>query len=102
MNNILHHYKGPRWWPILGCALEMARIRRDTKYLYKICLNLSDKYGPVVGLKIGSIRTVIVNDIQSMRDTLFNKDCDGRPKGFLQKIRTSGIRQGDYLAKTKK
>ncbi|XP_067211292.1 methyl farnesoate epoxidase-like [Linepithema humile] len=85
---------GPRWWPILGCALEMTRIRREVKYMYKICLNLRDRYGPIVGLKIGKTRVIVANDLQSMQAILVNEDCDGRPAGILQKLRTSGVRRG--------
>ncbi|KYM98059.1 hypothetical protein ALC62_11405 [Cyphomyrmex costatus] len=85
---------GPRWWPILGCALEIARIRQETGYLFKTCSTLCKKYGPVVGLKIGQDRIVIVNDIESIRAMLTNKDCDGRPNGPFFKARTWGVTLG--------
>ncbi|KYN38874.1 hypothetical protein ALC56_06873 [Trachymyrmex septentrionalis] len=85
---------GPRWWPILGCALEIARIRQETGYLFKTCSTLCKKYGPVVGLKIGQDRIVIMNDLESIRAMLTNKDCDGRPNGPFYKARTWGVTLG--------
>ncbi|XP_012539456.1 probable cytochrome P450 303a1 isoform X2 [Monomorium pharaonis] len=85
---------GPRWWPILGCALEIARIRQETGYLFKTCSALCKKYGPVVGLRIGQDRIIILNDLESIRSMLTNEDCDGRPTGPFYKARTWGHRLG--------
>lgn len=78
----------------MGCALEIARIRQETGYLFKTCSALCKKYGPVVGLKIGQDRIVILNDIESSRAMLTNEDCDGRPTGPFYKARTWGHRLG--------
>ncbi|XP_034938135.1 probable cytochrome P450 303a1 [Chelonus insularis] len=85
---------GPRWWPILGSALEVARIRKKTGYLNKTCTVLGEKYGPVVGLKIGNDRIVVLNDLESMKSMLMNDDCDGRPVGPVYEARTFGKRLG--------
>ncbi|KAG5343836.1 CP303 protein, partial [Acromyrmex heyeri] len=91
ITNIFLLSSGPRWWPILGCALEIARIRQETGYLFKTCSTLCKKYGPVVGLKIGQDRIVILNDLESIKAMLTNKDCDGRPNGPFYKARTWGV-----------
>ncbi|XP_076679748.1 putative cytochrome P450 303a1 isoform X2 [Andrena cerasifolii] len=85
---------GPKWWPLFGSALEIARLRRETGYLVKTCSVLCKKYGPVVGLKIGSDRLVILNDYESIRSMLSNENCDGRPIGPIYEVRTFGIRRG--------
>ncbi|XP_017755180.1 PREDICTED: methyl farnesoate epoxidase [Eufriesea mexicana] len=85
---------GPKWWPILGCAIEMARLRKETGYLFKTCSALSKKYGPVVGLKIGIDRIVVLNDYESIRTMLTDEDCDGRPIGLFYETRTFGSRKG--------
>ncbi|CAK9798149.1 Probable cytochrome P450 303a1 [Anthophora quadrimaculata] len=85
---------GPRWWPILGCAIEIARLRQETGYLFKTCSALCKKYGPVVGLKIGTDRIVVLNDYESIRSMLTNEDCDGRPIGPVYETRTFGARRG--------
>ncbi|KAL2728797.1 putative cytochrome P450 303a1 [Vespula squamosa] len=85
---------GPKWWPILGSAIEVARIRKDTGYLFKTCSILSEKYGPVIGLKIGSDRIVILNDYNSVCSMLTNPACEGRPTSILYRERTWGKRRG--------
>ncbi|XP_076286675.1 putative cytochrome P450 303a1 [Lasioglossum baleicum] len=85
---------GPKWWPILGSAVEMARLRKETGYLSETCSVLYKKYGPVVGLKIGVDRIVILNDLESIRTMLTDENCDGRPNGDFYKARTLGERRG--------
>lgn len=75
----------------------MARIRQETGYLFKTCSKLYEKYGPVVGLKIGKDRIVVLNDLESMRAMLTNDSCDGRPTGPIYEARTWGARRGKYF-----
>lgn len=78
--------------------MEIAQIRKDTGYLFKTCSVLCERYGPVVGLKIGSDRIVILNDYDSVCSMLLNPDCEGRPTGLMYKARTWGKRRGEnYL-----
>ncbi|XP_053994345.1 probable cytochrome P450 303a1 [Hylaeus volcanicus] len=85
---------GPKWWPILGSALEVARLRQETGYLFKTCSVLYKKYGPVVGLKIGKDRIVVLNDPESIRTMLTDEVFDGRPAGPVYEARTFGTRRG--------
>ncbi|XP_066586057.1 probable cytochrome P450 303a1 [Prorops nasuta] len=85
---------GPKWWPVIGSALEVARLRRETGYLFKSCSELCKKYGPVVGLKIGADRLVILNSYESIKSMVANEDCDGRPIGPIYEARTWGKRRG--------
>lgn len=86
--------KGPRWWPILGSALEVKRLRKETGSLASTFTTLSQKYGPVVGLKIGVDRIVVLNSFESMRSMCLNDVCDGRPMGPVYEVRTFGKRLG--------
>ncbi|XP_043248159.1 probable cytochrome P450 303a1 [Colletes gigas] len=85
---------GPKWWPILGSAVEVARLRQKTGYLFKTCSVLCKKYGPVVGLKIGTDRIVVLNDHESIRMMLSDELCQGRPIGPVYETRTFGSRKG--------
>ncbi|XP_076764369.1 putative cytochrome P450 303a1 [Xylocopa sonorina] len=85
---------GPKWWPILGCAIEMARLRQEAGSLTQTCSILCKKYGPIFGLKIGMDRIVVLNDYDSVHAMLTNEDCDGRPIGPFYKARTFGSRKG--------
>nr|XP_012153072.1 PREDICTED: probable cytochrome P450 303a1 [Megachile rotundata] len=85
---------GPKWWPILGCVVEVARLRKETGYLIKTCTALCKMYGPVVGLKLGTDRIVVLNDYESVRAMLTDEDFDGRPSGPVYETRTFGMRRG--------
>ncbi|XP_011310802.1 probable cytochrome P450 303a1 [Fopius arisanus] len=85
---------GPKWWPFLGSALEVARLRKKTGYLHETFTLLGEKYGPIVGLKIGTDRIVVLNTYESMKSMLMNDDCDGRPTGPVYESRTWGKRRG--------
>lgn len=88
-------FQGPRWWPILGSALEVERLRKSTGFLYETFAILYKRYGPVVGLKIGKDRIVILNTYESWRSMAQNEDCDGRPTGPVYQTRTWGERKGE-------
>ncbi|XP_076241382.1 putative cytochrome P450 303a1 [Calliopsis andreniformis] len=85
---------GPKWWPILGSVMEVARLRQETGYLVKTCSALCKKYGPVVGLKIGTDRIVVLNNYESIKAMLNDENCDGRPIGPVYEARTLGVRRG--------
>lgn len=88
---------GPKWAPVLGCAIEVHRHREKTGYLYKAIKELSNKYckdGPVLGIRIGKDRMVMVNTLDANKEMLFNEDIDGRPKGIFYQTRTWGQRRG--------
>ncbi|XP_023247202.1 probable cytochrome P450 303a1 [Copidosoma floridanum] len=85
---------GPEWLPILGSALEVARLRKETGFFPETCNILGKKYGPIIGLKIGADNIVIFNDYESMKAMIANELCDGRPIGPVYDSRTFGKRQG--------
>lgn len=91
---------GPRWRPIIGSASEVYKMREKTGYLYKAVKELSTVYcdgGPLLGLKIGKDRIVMVNTLDANKEMLFNEDIDGRPKGIFYQTRTWGERRGVLL-----
>lgn len=91
---------GPKWLPIVGSALEINKIRKKTKYLYKAYKELSKLYskdGHLLGLKVGKDRIVMVNTVEANKEMLYNEDIDGRPKGIFYQTRTWGERKGVLL-----
>lgn len=81
----------------MGSALEVARLQKKIGYLYETCTYLSEKYGSVVGLKVGRDRIVVLNSYDSMKSMMMNEDCDGRPIGPVYEARTWGKRRGVLL-----
>lgn len=88
---------GPKWYPVLGSALEVSKLRKETGYFSESCKILGRKYGPIIGLKIGVDKIVILNDYESMKAMITNEACDGRPVGPVYDSRTFGKRQGMEL-----
>ncbi|KAI8431248.1 hypothetical protein MSG28_001280 [Choristoneura fumiferana] len=91
---------GPKWIPIFGSALEIYRMRQKTKYLYKVVKKLSETYcrdSPLLGLKIGIDRIIMVNSLEAHKEMLYNEDCDGRPNSIFYTTRTWGLRRGVLL-----
>ncbi|KAJ0184021.1 hypothetical protein K1T71_000444 [Dendrolimus kikuchii] len=91
---------GPSWIPILGCAIEVCKVREKTGYLYKAVNEMTKTYstdGHLLGLRIGKDRIVMVNSLEANKEMLFNEDIDGRPKGIFYQTRTWGERRGVLL-----
>ena len=79
----------------MGSALEVGRLRKETGFLHETCTQLAKKYGPVVGLKIGNDRIVVLNNYESMKTMLMSEECEGRPTGPVYEARTWGKRRGE-------
>lgn len=85
---------GPKWLPIFGSALTVFKIRKKKGDLPLMADELTKQYGPVLGLKIGIDKIVVVCGLNVIREFLLSDDLDGRPTGLFFEIRTFGFRQG--------
>ncbi|CAH1118929.1 unnamed protein product [Phaedon cochleariae] len=76
---------GPWGLPVIGYLPWL-----DPKAPYQTLSRLADKYGPIYGLWMGSVYTVVVTDVKMIK-TLFSKDSTtGRAPLYL----THGIMKG--------
>ncbi|XP_075543418.1 cytochrome P450 2C20-like [Dermacentor variabilis] len=65
---------GPVCWPVLGkLNFSSGRIPLEQS------LQWSKKYGPIVGLKQGSVDVVILNDNEQIKDILSRPEVQDRP-----------------------
>lgn len=78
----------------MGSARELAQLRKETGYLYKACEKLVRQYGPIVGLRVGKDRQVIVSGYEAIREMSSREDFDGKPRGPLYETRTFNMRRG--------
>ncbi|XP_056637719.1 methyl farnesoate epoxidase [Diorhabda sublineata] len=85
---------GPRWWPILGSAPQIAMLQRGTKHLLFTTALLAKKYGPILGLKVGREILVVIHGPAANREFLLSDDLSGRPLGEFFEKRTWGKRRG--------
>ncbi|KAK9302697.1 hypothetical protein QLX08_005417 [Tetragonisca angustula] len=92
---------GPRGLPFIGNIFDIARLVNETKYYCDAWCRLADKYGPVVGLRVGFDEPlIIVSGKSAITEMLNRSEFDGRPNGFLYKHRSGGIRRGILFTDT--
>ncbi|KAB0792142.1 hypothetical protein PPYR_15774 [Photinus pyralis] len=85
---------GPAWLPIIGCGLELNRLRQKTGFMSKATELLAAKYGPVVGARIGVDRVVFIYGHKEYREFSSREEFNGRPIGVFYTSRTWGKRRG--------
>ncbi|CAK9820343.1 Methyl farnesoate epoxidase [Anthophora quadrimaculata] len=86
---------GPPGLPVIGNILDIVNLVKEVKYYSNVWCRLAEKYGPVVGLRLGFDEPlIIVSGKSAITEMLNRSEFDGRPNGFLFKFRSGGIRQG--------
>ncbi|XP_058805600.1 methyl farnesoate epoxidase-like [Phymastichus coffea] len=85
---------GPAWLPLLGCLAAFHRVHRRRGYMYLAFEELSRRYGPVLGLKMGRQRLVVVSGHELVREVLLRDEFTGRPNGFFFRARSFGKELG--------
>ncbi|XP_047115409.1 probable cytochrome P450 303a1 [Schistocerca piceifrons] len=88
---------GPSWWPVVGSALAVNKLRKQSGYLYEATAELGRRYGPVVGVRVGKDRQVVLCSYRAIREMLTREEFDGRPQGPFYETRTWGVRRGVLL-----
>lgn len=90
---------GPRWYPIVGSAIELERNRHRTGMLCKAMQHLKRQFNVdgVLGLKVGKDQLVVAISSDAIREMMTNEDLDGRPTGPFYETRTWGTRKGILL-----
>lgn len=90
----LFDFSGPRWLPIIGVLPLVQKLHSIYKFYHLIWYHLYQTYGPVVGLRIGSERLIIVSGRKAIKEFYANDAFNGRPDGFFYRIRSFGKRLG--------
>ncbi|XP_024893814.1 methyl farnesoate epoxidase-like [Temnothorax curvispinosus] len=86
---------GPRGLPIVGNILDVKRLVDETKFYSHAWCRLADIYGPIVGLKLGIAEPlIIVSGKDAVIEMMSRPQFDGRPNGFVHRLRTGGERRG--------
>ncbi|XP_043804422.1 methyl farnesoate epoxidase-like isoform X2 [Apis laboriosa] len=85
---------GPKWLPLIGCFLTFRRLKLKHKYAYLAFQELSKTYGPILGLKLGSQKVVVISTHDLVKKVLLQDEFNGRPDGFFFRVRAFGKRKG--------
>ncbi|XP_033248808.1 probable cytochrome P450 303a1 [Drosophila miranda] len=91
---------GPRWYPIVGSALQISQLRCRLGMFCKVIDVLASRYvNPYgfFGLKIGKDKVVIAYTNDAISEMMTNEDIDGRPDGIFYRLRTFNSRLGVLL-----
>lgn len=85
---------GPRWWPFVGSAPQIAFAVKRTGHLLTATAEMAKEYGPVLGLKVGREIIVVIHDYLPNKEFLLSEGLAGRPYGDFFDMRTWGKRRG--------
>ena len=74
---------GPRPLPIIG---NMGIMAKNPKESHLALMDLSKKYGHVVGVKMGNYPAVVINDMDALKECLVNKAGDFSARPTFMKV----------------
>ncbi|XP_077259189.1 LOW QUALITY PROTEIN: methyl farnesoate epoxidase [Temnothorax americanus] len=85
---------GPAWIPFFGCFFKFKWLRSKHGYIYLSMQELARTYGPVLGLKLGNQKVVVISTYDLAKKTLLRDEFNSRPDGFFFRVRSFGKRKG--------
>ncbi|XP_012286716.1 methyl farnesoate epoxidase [Orussus abietinus] len=85
---------GPKWLPFVGCFPTFQRLRLKHGYAHLAFEVLSKIYGPILGLKLGKQRFIMISGHSLVKRVLLQEEFNGRPDGFFFRVRSFGRRKG--------
>jgi hypothetical protein len=79
---LLKRVPGPFPWPVVGNLLMLGKLPHHAFY------RLSQKYGDIMELKLGSVRTIVVSSPEMAKQVLKVHDliCASRPETIVSRI----------------
>ncbi|XP_050311649.1 uncharacterized protein LOC126747190 [Anthonomus grandis grandis] len=89
---------GPRLLPLIGNLLYYSRRYKALGFHHLIWAELAEKYGSIIGLKLGRSYVVTVMGPEAVKEVLSREEFDGRPDGYFFRLRTFGKRLGILFA----
>lgn len=81
---------------MVGSFLVFYRILREVHFTHLAWQRLREQYGPLVGLRLGKDRIVLVSGYPLVKEILSKEECEGRSDGFLFRLRAFGKRLGEW------
>ncbi|OXU31223.1 hypothetical protein TSAR_014757 [Trichomalopsis sarcophagae] len=85
---------GPKWLPLIGCVPLFYTLRKKSGFTHLALNELAQQYGPVVGLKLGQQRFIVVSSYDLVKKVLMRDEFNGRPSSFFFRVRSFGKEKG--------
>ncbi|CAB0032549.1 unnamed protein product [Trichogramma brassicae] len=76
---------------------DACNISRNDCYCFRN-QELANTYGPVVGLKLGKHKFVVISTNELVKKALLTDEFNGRPQGFFFRLRSFGKAKGSFNA----
>ncbi|XP_063986988.1 methyl farnesoate epoxidase-like isoform X2 [Diachasmimorpha longicaudata] len=87
-------FVGPTWYPLIGAFPAFHRLKKKYYYVHTVLEELSRQYGPVLGIKLGREKFVVISGNELVKKAAARDDFNGRPDGFFFRVRAFGKRKG--------
>ncbi|OAD53438.1 hypothetical protein WN48_09994 [Eufriesea mexicana] len=87
----------PKWLPLIGCIFAFRRLKLKHKYAFLAFQELTKTYGPILGLKLGNQKVVVISTHDLVKKVLLQDEFNGRPDGFFFKVRAFGKKKGQSI-----
>ncbi|KAK2574914.1 hypothetical protein KPH14_002605 [Odynerus spinipes] len=85
---------GPFWLPVIGCYPIFKLLRWKYGYVYLAFKRLEETYGPILGLKLGRQKLVVISSYDLVKKALLRDEFNGRPDEYFFRVRAFGKRKG--------
>lgn len=72
----------------------VQKLHSIHRFYHLIWYHMYQTYGPIVGLRIGNERLIVVSGRKAIKDFYANDTFNGRPDGFFYRIRSFDKRLG--------
>lgn len=82
---------------MVGCLFQFKTLKKKFGYQHLAWQELHEKYGEIVGTKLGRKYVVVVFGEEAVAQILTREEFEGRPDGFIFRMRTFGRRLGMYF-----
>ncbi|XP_018325317.1 methyl farnesoate epoxidase-like [Agrilus planipennis] len=89
---------GPKWLPFVGNFPTFQIEKRKFGFCHLVLADFAKTYGEITGLRLGNMLLVSVSGSAAVKEVLTRDEFDGRPDGFLFRLRTFGERLGIALS----
>lgn len=79
---------------MIGAFPLFRKLHKQKKYIHLVFDELSKIYGPIMGIKLGRQKFIVISGNKLAKKILNDDKFNGRPDGFFFRVRSFGKRIG--------